>query len=1050
MHKLAELCIRRPVFATMLVMTMVVLGAFSFMRLGVDLFPKIDFPTVTVTTTLPGAAPEEIETTVTQKVEEAVNTISGIDEMRSVSAEGVSQVFITFLLEKDPDIAAQEVRDKVNGILRDLPQDIDPPVVEKFDVDASPVMSIGVSANRDLRETTKIVKDRIKENIETVSGVGQVRFIGDRTRQIQVWMDPQRMAAYNLTIDQVRGALAAQNVEIPGGRVDEGRRELTLRTLGRVLLPLEFANIIVGSVNGSPVRVRDIAHVEDGVEEPRTLARLDGKSAVVLEVRKQSGTNAVAVIQAVKDRLAEIQPLLPQDFNVQVVRDQSTFIEASFHAVVKHLILGAIFAALVVLLFIRNLRATLIAAVAIPISIISTYALMNWMHFTLNQITMLALTLVVGIVIDDAIVVLENIFRFQEEKKLDPFQAAARATQDIALAVMATTLSLIIIFLPVAFMGGIVGRFMSSFGWTAAFAIGVSLIVSFTLTPMLSSRYLKLSGNGESATKETALFRFLDRRYQRMLVWSMAHRRAVVIAAVVVALSSVPLIIILGKDFLPQDDQSQFEITVRAPIGSSLEGTDQIMRRLEQDVRQLPHVKYVLTTIGADAQTRVDRGSVFVELVPIADRKLSQRDLMDMARQRLAKYKDLKIGVQPPAAISGGGFANVDVQYFVQGPDLDKLSSYSEKIVQQLSRIPGVADVDTTFEPGKPEIRANINRDKAADLGVSAASIATALRTLVGGDEQVTTFREGDDRYDVMLRVQKKFRNNPEALKSLYVPSTQLGNIPLTNVVSLGEGTGPSQIDRYNRQRQITILANVLRGQSQSAVIEQLNRMVAGLNVPAEYRTGLIGRSRELGRAAFYFFIAFLLSIIFMYIVLAAQFESFIDPVTILLSLPLSVPFGLLALFVTGENFSVIYSSLGILMLFGIVKKNAILQIDHIKGLRREGVARAEAIRQGCHDRLRPILMTTAALVAGMIPLALGTGPGAGSRRSVAVIVIFGQTLCLLLTLLVTPVLYSLFDDLIASPVWARWAEALRLRARRWQEAAAARVLQILLFRQRE
>jgi Cation/multidrug efflux pump len=332
---------------------------------------------------------------------------------------------------------------------------------------------------------------------------------------------------------------------------------------------------------------------------------------------------------------------------------------------------------------------------------------------------------------------------------------------------------------------------------------------------------------------------------------------------------------------------------------------------------------------------------------------------------------------------------------------------------------------------------------------VSATSIATALRTLVGGDEQVTTFREGDDRYDVMLRVQKKFRNNPEALKSLYVPSIQLGNIPLTNVVSLGEGTGPSQIDRYNRQRQITILANVLRGQSQSAVIERLNRMVADLNVPAEYRTGLIGRSRELGRAAFYFFIAFLMSIIFMYIVLAAQFESFIDPVTILLSLPLSVPFGLLALFITRENFSVIYSSLGILMLFGIVKKNAILQIDHIKGLRREGIARAQAILQGCHDRLRPILMTTAALVAGMIPLALGTGPGAGSRRSVAVIVIFGQTLCLLLTLLVTPVLYSLFDDLIASPVWARWAEALRLGARRWQEAAAARVPQILSFRQR-
>lgn len=1034
----------------MLGTSMLVLGAFAFMRLGVDLFPKVDIPTVTVTTTLPGAAPEEIETTVTQKIEEAVNTISGIDELRSVSAEGVSQVFVAFLLEKNVDTAAQEVRDKINGILRDLPADIDPPVVERFDPDAAPVMSIAISSNRELREITQIVRRRVKENIETVSGVGQVRFIGERTREIQVWVDPQRMAAYNLTIDHVRTALAAQNVETPGGRVDEGRRELTLRTLGRLLHPSEFADIILGTVDGAPIRVRDIGYVEDGVEEPRTLARLDGREAVVLEVRKQSGTNAVAVIQAVKDRLAEILPLLPKDLTVQVVRDQSTFIEASFNAVLEHLVLGGFFAALVVLLFIRNWRATLIAAVAIPISIISTFALIDWMGFTLNQITMLALTLVVGIVIDDAIVVLENIFRFQEEKKLDPARAAGDATGDIALAVMAATLSLIIIFLPVAFMGGIVGRFMSSFGWTAAFAIGVSLFVSFTLTPMLSSRYLKLSENGGGATKETALFRLLDRSYKRLLSWSLAHRKSVVAVAVLVAFSSVPLLLGLGQDFLPQEDQSQFEITVRAPVGSSLEGTDQVMQRLEEDVRQLPHVKYILTTIGADAQTRVDRGAIFVELVPMEDRELSQQDLMEMARRKLARYKDLKIGVQVPAAISGGGFSNVDIQYLIQGPDLDRLSAYSEQVADALSKVQGVADVDTTFEPGKPEIRVDINRDKSSDLDVSVASIASALRTLVGGDEQVTTYREGDDRYNVMLRVQQKFRNSPEALKSLYVPSQQLGNVPLTNVVILSEGTGPSQIDRYNRQRQITIGANVLRGQSQSGVIEEINRITAGLNIPAEYRTGLIGRSRELERSGFYFLIAFVMAFLFMYIVLAAQFESFIDPVTILISLPLAVPFGLLALFVTGENFSVIFGSLGILMLFGIVKKNAILQIDHIKSLRREGVARADAIFRGCRDRLRPILMTTASLVAGMIPLALGTGPGSGSSRSVAVIVIFGQTLCLLLTLLVTPVFYSLFDDLIHSPAWARWAGAFRRRSRRWQAAIASRFPQILTSRQRE
>lgn len=1036
MQKLAELCIRRPVFATMLITALVVMGAFSFSGLGVDLFPRIDFPTTTVTTVLVGASPEEVETTVTQKIEEAVNTISGIDEMRSVSAEGISQVFVTFTLDKDPDVAAQEVRDKVNGILRDLPEDIEPPVVEKFDTDASPIMAIAISSPRDPRETTKIVKDEIKENLETVAGVGQVRFIGERVRQIQVLLDPQRMAAYNVTVDQIAAALRAQNVEIPGGRIDEGRRELTLRTMGRITRSSDFGEIIVASVNGSPVKVRDFATVEDSAEESRTLARLDGGPAIVLEIRKQSGTNTVQVIDGIKARLNELRQTLPGDFRLELVRDQSDFIVASFHAVLEHLILGGIFAAAVVMLFIRNWRATLIAGVAIPASIISTFLLMNVMDFTLNQITMLALTLVVGIVIDDAIVVLENIFRFQEEKKLDPVTAAIEATRDIGLAVLATTLSLIIIFLPVAFMGGIVGRFMSSFGYTAAFAIGVSLLVSFTLTPMLSARYLKIdhSNHGGSGTKEKGFFKLLSNGYGRMLLWSVGHRKTIIAISVAVVLSTIPLFMLLGMDFLPQDDQSEFEITVRAPVGSALQGTDQVMRQIEAEVRQLPEIQNLLTTIGADGQTRVERGAILVKLKPLKERKYNQQDIMAMARERLVKFRELKISIQPPAAISGGGFANVDIQYFVQGPDLDKLTEYATRISDELRKTPGVADVDTTFEPGKPEIRANINREKASDLGANVASIASALRILVGGEDQVTTYREGKDRYDVLLRVQKQFRNSPEVLNQLYVPSSTIGNLALSNVVHLDQGSGPSQIDHYNRQRQITILANVLRGQSQSEVIARINQIVAQLEIPPTYRVGLIGRSRELGRSAYYFVLAFVLSFAFMYMVLAAQFESFIDPITILVSLPLAVPFALLSLLLARENYSVIYSSLGILMLFGIVKKNAILQVDHIKRLRASGVERADAIYHGCQDRLRPILMTTAALVAGMIPLALGTGPGAGSRRTVAVVVIGGQTLCLLLTLLVTPVVYSVFDDLATSPAWGRtqsWLSAQALRARR-------------------
>jgi HAE1 family hydrophobic/amphiphilic exporter-1 len=1024
MQKLAQICIRRPVFATMLILALVVLGFDAYIKLGVDLFPKIEFPTVTITTTLRGASPEEVETQVTKRIEEAVNTTSGIDELRSLSAEGVSQVYVTFVLEKDPDVAAQEVRDKVASIAGELPRDTDPPVIEKIATDASPVISIAIASKRDLRETTKIVDDRIKKNIESISGVGQVRFIGERTRQVQVWLDGEKLYSYNLNVDQVRAALAAQNVEIPGGRMDQGPREVSLRTLGRMENPSEFADIIVATVNGAPVRMRNIGRVEDGVEEPRSLARLDGQPAVVLEVRKQAGTNTLEVIQAVKERIGELSANLPPDFTITYAGDQSTFIDESFKAVQEHLLLGGLCAALVVLLFMRSWRSTLIAAVAIPTSIISTYTLMNLMGFTLNQITMLALVLVVGIVIDDAIVVLENIFRMAEEKKLSAIQAAIEGTKEIGLAVMASTFSLVIIFLPVAMMGGIVGRFMSSFGYTAAFAILVSLLVSFTLTPMLSSRFLKIGETGSeeaSSTKETLLFRLLAGPYRVMLRWSMHHRWAIVAISVLVAISSVPLFMAIGKDFLPVDDQSEFEISVRMPVGSSLSGSEAVMVQLEKEVRQLPGIRNLLTTLGADVRRQVDRGSILVELVPTHERKLSQQQLMLMARERLAHFRDLTIGVQPPSMISGAG-PNKDLQFFIQGPDFAQLEKYVATVMQKLRDTPGVRDLESSYEAGKPEVRVRINRDKAADLDVNVASIATALSTLVGGDQQVTTYREGEDRYDVQLRVEKQFRDSSRALDRLYVPSSALGNVPLSNVVVLEEGSGPTQIDRVNRQRQIMISANLVEGQALSNVIPLLNQTVAGLNMPTEYRSGLLGRSKEFGRASLGYIVAVLLSIVFMYMVLASQFESFIDPVTILISLPLSVPFALLTLLLTGQTFSIIYTSLGILMLFGIVKKNAILQIDHIKGLRfREGMPRLEAIYRGCEDRLRPILMTTASLVAGMAPMAVGGGAGSGSRRTVAIVVIGGQSLCLLLTLLVTPVAYSLFDDLAHLRLWSRF-----------------------------
>ncbi|BDC49491.1 RND transporter [Bryobacterales bacterium F-183] len=1039
MQKLAEICIKRPVFATMIVLALLVTGMFAYGALGVDRFPKVELPIVTITTVLRGASPEEVETQVTKRIEEVCNTVSGIDELRSTSAEGISQVFIQFVLEKDPDVAIQEIRAKVNTVLNDLPRDADQPIVDKISTDATPILNIVIASPRDAREITKIADDKIKKSIESLNGVGEVRFVGDRKRQIQVEIDGEKLYSYNLNIDQVRSALAAQNVEIPGGRIDQGRLEVSLRTLGRVEKPMDFNRIIIAAPNGSPVRIADIGKVTDGVEEPRSLARLDDQPAVVLEIRKQSGTNVLEVINAVKARIEEIRPTLPKDIRITYTRDLAPFIVESFEAVKAHLIEGGIFAALIVFVFIRNWSATIISALAIPASIISTFTLIYAMGYTLNEITMLALVLMVGIVIDDAIVVLENIFKVAEEKKISAMEAAVEGTREIGLAVLATTLSLAIIFIPVALMSGIVGRFMSSFGFTAAFAIMVSLLVSFTLTPMLSSRFLKID-HKQADTKDSIIFKIFDRPYVAMLEWSMRHRWAIGLISILVVVSTVPLFMMIGKSFIPNSDQSEFEITVRTPPGSSLEGTDQVIKQIEADVKKLPGVLHVLTAIGADFQRQVDRGSVLVELVHPSQRKETQEEIMGITRKMLTKYQDVTLGVQYPAAISGGG-SDRELVFAIQGPDLNKLADITNKVVAKVRTVPGVVDLESSYEAGKPELRVNINRDKAADLNVSVASIASAMRTLVGGDEQATTFRDGEDRYDVMLRVNKEFRNSQSALNRLYVPSTSLGNVPVSNLATLAPATGPTKIERFNRQRQILIQGNIGPGGSLSEAINTINQTVAEMNLPYEYSTGLLGRSKELGRAAQSFLIALVLSLIFMYMILAAQFESFIDPVTILLSLPLSVPFAVLSLLLMGENFSIIYSSLGILVLFGIVKKNSILQIDHIKQLRAKGYARYDAILKGCQDRLRPILMTTAALVAGMIPLALGTGAGAGARRTVAIAVIGGQTLCLLLSLLVTPVAYSFFDDIAHSPLWGRFARLFR-----WRKPAVAAPLSVLLI----
>jgi HAE1 family hydrophobic/amphiphilic exporter-1 len=1011
MHALAQLCVKRPVFATMLILSLVVVGIFSYFSLGVDLFPKVDIPTVAVIIANPGASPEEIETEISRKVEDAVNTISMVDEVRSTSSEGQSLVLITFELAKNGDVAAQEVQNKVNVIVPNLPQTAKQPVVQKFDPDAAPIMQIAVSAPRSLRDITMIADRQIKQKLENAKGVGQITILGGARRELHVLVDPDRLRSYNLTITDVFNAVRAQNLELPGGNLNAGAKEFTVRTTGRVPDASQFNQITVANRNGYIVKVADIGVAEDSYEEPRTAARLDGVPAVTLVVAKQSGENTVTTAAEVQERLKSIQATLPKDVRTQVVSDQSVFIKAAVENIKRHLIEGSFFAAIIIFLFLANIRTTLIAAVAIPTSIISTFALMAAMGFTLNQITMLALTLMVGIVIDDAIIVLENIYRFIEEKNMPPFQAAIQGTKEIGLAVMATTLSLLAVFLPVGFMGGIVGRFMSSFGFTSAFAIGVSLLVSFTLTPMLTSRFVKRPEHsaGQHSSKESFIFRHLDGWYTRMLHWSMQHRKAVVALSVLVVMSIVPLFMLVGKNFLPQDDQSQYNVLVRTPEGTSLAATAGVTERIAQEIRKLPGVTHTLATVGGGADRSVNNAAVYVKLSDIDQRQVTQQQLMQRTRDLLKSFpQEIHTGVELVSTI-GGNQSNADVQYFIQGPDLQKLAKYSEALLAKMRTIPGLADADSTLRSGKPEVRLEIDRARAGDLGVSVLDIEQALNTLVAG-QVASTFNAGDDQYDVRVRAQEQFRGSSEGLTKMTVPSAKLGSVPLDQVAHIIPGAGPSSINRINRQRQVTVTGNVLPGGSQSDILAKLNEYRDQLGMDADYRSGLAGASKELGRTGFYFMLAFSLTFIFMYIVLAAQFESFIHPITILITLPLAVPFGIMSLLLAHQTVN-IFSGLGLLLLFGIVKKNAILQIDHTNGLREKGMNRYDAIIQANRDRLRPILMTTIALVAGMMPLVVSRGVGAATNRSIGVLVVGGQTLCLLLTLLAVPVFYSLFED---------------------------------------
>lgn len=1055
MSWLAEICVKRPVFAMMMIAALIVAGVTAFPQLGVDRFPNMDLPGIYVRTNYPGAASEEVESEVTSLIEDAVATVAGIDELRSISRDSQSIVIVTFALDRNVDAATQDVRDAVSGIMNRLPPDIDPPVVQKQDLDSSPVMSLAVSGPRTSRELFVLADNYVKNVIESSHGVGQVRIAGAADRAVKVEIDAQRLAAHQLSILEVREAVIRQNTEVPGGRIDEGLRERSMRTMGRLPHARDFSDLVVTTVNGSPVRLSDLGQVQDSTKDVRTLARLNGRPAVILQVQRQSGENTVAVIDGIRSLLPRCRELLPEDVTVEIIQDQSRYIVSALHEIEQHLISGSILACITVLLFMRSWRSTLIASVAIPASIIATFAFMRWFGFTLNNVTMLALVLMVGVVIDDAIVVLENIFHCIEEKGMAPREAAVHGTREIGLAVLATTLSLVIVFLPVSFLNSVTGRMLFQFGVTATVAILVSMFVSFTLTPMMCSRLLRKGEcdltPGESPISRQGAYGLIEVSYLWMLRYAMRWRWLVLFVSVLVMASNVPLYHLVKQDYIPLNvDESEFEVRVEARQGASLAAMRETVDVIEARILGIKGIETVLTSLGTQSFGDVNRADFFIRLTDSKDRtfsfgrlfhgilkgspedawknNFSQREKMAEVRKQLNGISGLRASVRNLTSLRQG--APVDIDFSITGPDIEQLLKFSNALRDKAKDIPGIVDVVTTLQIDNPELLVRIDRERAAALGIDVREVADTLRIAVGGDDRVSRYRDRtvSDAYDVELRLVGLDRSNIESISQLYVragtsadsvltstgsPARTSGPVPvrLDNLVTFEFHEAASRIDRLNRQRMVSVRANIDGGYALGDRIAALHAAADEIGIPDGFSTQVLGGGRELERTLADFGWTFLLSFIFMYIVLAAQYEHLVHPFVILLSLPLAVPFGLLSLHYGGETLN-LYSAMGILVLFGVVKKAAILQVDHTNALRANGMGRLDAIMQANRDRLRPILMTTVSFVAGLLPLLIATGPGAEERRSIAVLAVGGQSFSLLLTLLAIPVLYSFFDDI--------------------------------------
>ncbi len=1021
---LSGVAIRRPVFTSMIMLGLVVLGLFALRGLPIDQYPDVEIPVVTVTTVYPGASPETIEREVSERLEQAFNPVQGVDGITSVSLEGVSQVIVEFDLDRDADDAANDVRAKISTVRAELPADIEEPIVQTFDPSAQPIVSLAVSSSETpIQDLTALADEDIRRTLEAVPGVGEVQLAGGLAREIRVDVDPERLQAQGVSVNEVIQALQLQNLEVPAGRVERGTGEQLVRVVGRIEDPRQFGEIVVANRGGTPIRLGDVASVQDATEEERSVALVDGARAVALNILKVSGANTVAVAEGVIEAVEETQAELPAGTQLQVIRNNATSIEHSVNDTLLELVLGAILTVVIVMLFLNDGKATVITALALPVSVIAAFMLMGALGFTLNIVSLLALSLSIGILIDDAIVVIENVVRHREMGK-GYFAAAGDGTQEIFLAVMATTLSIVAVFVPVAFMGGIIGRFMFQFGLTVAFAVLVSLFVAFTLTPMMAAHWgvdPHVEG-GHAPSKNplkrgiSAFNRWFDRtalKYSGVIEWALNHRKATIFGATGLLVGSFFLFPLIGGGFLPPQDQSQFVVQFETPDGSSLAFTRDKAEQIGATLRALDGVDYTYTTVGAGQTGTVTSGEAFVSLVGAGERDATQQEVQAAAREALAPIFGVTSSVLDAGAL-GGAAAPLAVE--VRGPDVEGLQALAARVEAEVAALPDVVDVQNSLGQPRPEYRIDVDRDVANELGLTVGQVAGTVRPVLAGQD-VTTWQDptGEER-DVVVQVAPALRQSVEDVARLPIATPAGGVVPLSQIARIEEGTAPSQIDRSDLQRTATISGSPAPGLSVSEATAAIQARLDQVDIPAGYTVGFGGETEQLAETTGNVLQALLLAIILIFLILASQFESVAQPFAIMASLPLSLIGVLVALLVTNDTLNMM-SMIGVILLFGLVVKNAILLVDNANERRRAGTDRFRALVEAGQVRLRPIVMTTLAMIAGMLPSALALGEGGGFRAPMSRAVIGGLISSTILTLIVVPVAYTYFDDMGA---WVR------------------------------